>query len=441
MHPSIKQVSESADQNPSKNSAERENMNRFNKFLEEKLLPFSNKFANIPGMIVMRNAMMALVSVLVVGSMCAMFANFPVPAIKTALTPLNPLFVAMNKATTGSMGLIAAITIGYYAAKQWDVDIVPGMVVSVSGFLASQMTKDGLSTGGFDSNGLLTALLIGYWSVRFMHFLNEKNIGIKMPAGVPEAVAQSLNSLLPITVVVLVFGLISTVFGFEINAFLIAVMQPFANIFNTLPGYVIYHIACGFCFFCGLNSWVIMAPIYPILVSNSAANEAAALAGTELPYIITNATDILIWIGGTGATFGLVLLMIFRAKSETYKAVGKASLLPGIFEINEPVIFGTPICMNFLYFFPFVIFPGIMAGFTYWFMDIGLIAKASVANMTWRMPPVIAGFFMSNGDIRNTLWALILVVVSTLVYYPFFKIGDAQEYKKEQELAKEEEAR
>lgn len=137
-----------------------------------------------------------------------------------------------------------------------------------------------------------------------MAFLKKKNIGVKMPAGVPEAVAQSLNSLVPITVMVMVFAFISRVLGFEINAFLIGIMQPFANIFNTLPGYVIYHMACAFCFFCGLNSWIIMAPIFPILVSNGAANEAAYLAGETIPYIITNSTDILIWVGGTGATMG-----------------------------------------------------------------------------------------------------------------------------------------
>lgn len=410
-------------------------------FLENKLMPFTNKVGNIPALIVMRNAMMALVALLVVGSICAMLANFPIPAVKEFLVPLNPLFTAVNKATTGSMGLIAAITVGYYGAVQYNVDIVPAMAISVSSFLASQLTADGLNTGGLDSNGLLSALVIGFLTVKLLQLLKVKNIGIKMPAGVPEAVSQSLNSLIPITLMVMLFSFISIICKFEINAFMIQLFQPFANMFNTLPGYVIYHMACAFCFFCGLNSWIIMAAIYPILVSNGAANEAAFLAGETIPYIITNSTDILIWVGGTGATLALSILMSFRAKSATYKAVGKVSLIPGIFEINEPVIFGTPICMNPLYFLPFVILPGILAGATYILMDTGIIAMPMIANLTWRTPPIIIGWLMSNGSLSTTIWAIIVFAISFVAYYPFFKIGDKMEYEKEQELLKEEESK
>ena len=412
-------------------------MKKFYSFMEEKLVPFTNRVASIPFLVVMRNAMMSLVALLVVGSIAAMIAKLPIDAFQTVMAPVIPLFTAINQATTGMMGLTAAIAVGYYGATQYDVDVVPAMLISTCSFLASQLTEDGLNTGGLDSNGLLAALVIGFISVKVMAFLKKKNIGVKMPAGVPEAVAQSLNSLVPITVMVMVFAFISRVLGFEINAFLIGIMQPFANIFNTLPGYVIYHMACAFCFFCGLNSWIIMAPIFPILVSNGAANEAAYLAGETIPYIITNSTDILIWVGGTGATMALVLLMTFRAKSAAYKAVGKASLLPGIFEINEPVIFGTPICMNPLYFIPFVILPGILAGATYALMDAGIVAMPCIANLTWRTPPILIGYLMSNGHVSTLIWAILVFVITLVVYYPFFKIGDKMEYEKELETENE----
>ena len=414
-------------------------MKRFSNFLEEKMIPLSNRVAGIPCLIVMRNAMMSLVALLVVGSMCAMFANFPVGVVRNVLTPLAPWLTAMNKATTGCMGLIAAIMVGYYGAVQYDVDIVPAMSISTASFLASQLTADGLNTGGFDSNGLISALVIGFLTVKLLRLLEDRDIGIRMPAGVPEAVAQSLNALIPITVMVAVFSFISIVMGFEINTFMINLLQPFANIFNTLPGYVIYHIACAFCFFCGLNSWIVIAATYPILVANGAANEAAFLAGEQIPYIITNSTDILIWIGGTGTTLALVLLMTFRAKSSAYKAIGRASLLPGIFEINEPVIFGTPLCMNPLYFFPFVIMPGILAGATYILMDTGMIAMPCIANLTWRTPPIIIGWLMSNGSLSTTVWAVLVFVISFVGYYPFFKIGDKMEAEKELAIAAQEE--
>ncbi len=414
-------------------------MKKFTDFLENKLVPFTNKVAAVPFLVVMRNAMMSLVGMLVVGSLAAMLAKLPIDSYQTVMAPVIPLFSAINKATTGMMGLVAAVTVAYYGAIQYEVDIVPAMCISVGSFVASQLTPDGsLNTGGFDSNGLLSALVIGFFTVKFLAFLKKKNIGVKMPAGVPEAVAQSLNSLLPITLVIALFALIAVVFGFELNAFLINLLQPFAKIFNTLPGYVIYHIASALCFFCGLNSWIIMAPIYPILVSNGAANEAAYLAGETIPYIITNSTDILLWVGGTGATFCLCLLMAFRAKSAAYKAVGKASLLPGLFEINEPVIFGTPICMNPLYFIPFVIMPGVLAGVTYALMDLGIIGMPAIANITWRCPPILIGYLMANGDMRNFIWGICVFVITAIVYYPFFKIGDKMEYEKELAAENEE---
>jgi len=406
-------------------------MKRFADFLEEKMIPFSNRVAGISGLIVMRNAMMSLVALLVVGSMCAMFANFPIAAVKNVLVPLTPWLTGMNKATTGCMGLITAIMVGYYGAVQYDIDIVPSMAISTASFLASQLTTDGLNTGGFDSNGLISALVIGFLTVKLLKLLKDKNIGIKMPAGVPEAVAQSLNSLIPITIMVAIFSFISIVLGFEINKFMIDLLQPFANIFNTLPGYVIYHMACAFCFFCGLNSWIVCAAIFPILIANGAANEAAFLAGEQIPYIITNSTDILLFVGGTGATLGLVLLMTFRARSAAYRAVGRASLLPGIFEINEPVIFGTPICLNPLYFIPFVIMPGILAGATYILMDTGIIAMPCIANLTWRTPPIIIGWLMSNGSLSTTIWAIMVFLITLAGYYPFFLIGDKMEFEKE----------
>ncbi len=413
-------------------------MKKFETFLEEKLVPLTNKFASIPFLIVVRNAMMSIVGLLVVGSLAAMFAKLPFDWWQNLIVGIKPWLTSINSATTGVMGLVTAVMVGYYGSIQYDTDTAPSVVISTASFIASQLTADGLSTGAFDSNGLLSALVIGLLTVKLLAFLKKKDIGFHMPAGVPEAVAQSLNSLLPITICVGFFAFLSVVLGFEINAFMINLLQPFANIFNTLPGYVIYHMACGLCFFCGLNSWIIMAPIYPILVSNGAANEAALLAGETIPYIITNSTDILIWIGGTGSTFTLVLMMIFLAKSDAYKAVGKASLLPGIFEINEPVIFGTPICMNPLYFFPFVIMPGILAGTTYALMDAGIIGMPSVANLTWRTPPIIIGYLMANGDIRNLIWAIIVFVFSAVCYYPFFKIGDKMEYEKQLAAAKAE---
>lgn len=121
-------------------------MKKFYSFMEEKLVPFTNRVASIPFLVVMRNAMMSLVALLVVGSIAAMIAKLPIDAFQTVMAPVIPLFTAINQATTGMMGLTAAIAVGYYGATQYDVDVVPAMLISTCSFLASQLTEDGLNT-------------------------------------------------------------------------------------------------------------------------------------------------------------------------------------------------------------------------------------------------------------------------------------------------------
>lgn len=139
----------------------------------------------------------------------------------------------------------------------------------------------------------------------------------------------------------------------------------------------------------------------------------------------------MMWAGGTGATIGLVILMAFFAKSKQMKEIGKMSLGPGIFNINEPIIFGTPICFNGLFLIPFVLLPGVLAFTTYILMSTGIIQMGVVSMVPWTLPPVVCAFLMSGGAISTTIWGVCIVIISLLVYYPFFKIADKQALEEE----------
>ena len=152
---------------------------------------------------------------------------------------------------------------------------------------------------------------------------------------------------------------LTIVFNIRINDILGIVFSPLAMAVNTPLGYGIYHALCGLVFFCGINSAVVIGVVQPFIMQMGAANEAAYLAGEALPYSVTYATDSMIWAGGTGMTIGLVILMCFMARSAQYKTIGRMSVVPAIFNLNEPVIFGTPICFNPIFFIPFVFCPGL----------------------------------------------------------------------------------
>ena len=107
------------------------------------------------------------------------------------------------------------------------------------------------------------------------------------------------------------------------------------------------------------------------------------------------------------------------------------SIGPGIFNINEPIIFGTPICFNPIFLIPFVLLPGILAFTTFVLMTSGIIAMPTVSMVPWTTPPIIIGFLMTSGAWSTTIWAFLVVIISIIVYYPFFKIADKQQYQKE----------
>jgi Phosphotransferase system cellobiose-specific component IIC len=263
-----------------------------------------------------------------------------------------------------------------------------------------------------------------------------------MPDGVPPAVSDSFSSLIPASVVFIIFGVIAVVLGFNLNTFMSTLMSPVSNLLKTPWGYALYHSLMGLVFFCGINSAVVCDVAYPFLLANGIANEKAIRAGGAAIYGATYGTDVLIWAGGTGATIGLMILMSFVAKSKYFKTLGRMSIGPGIFNINEPIIFGTPICFNPIFLFPFVVLPGILAGSTILLMETGIIAMPTVSMVPWTTPPILIGFLMTSGALSTTIWSVLVIVISVIVYYPFFRVADKQQYEKElsesQEVLSEE---
>lgn len=407
-------------------------MDKVSQFIESKLMPIAVKVGGNKVLTIIRNGMCATMALLIIGSISVLLTSVPVPAIASFLEPAVPFFNAIYSVTTGMMGLFTAASIAYYASVEYDTDIFVSIITSVSTFLVTQFSVEGeLSMSGLGSEGLLTAMVVGFVTVKVMEVFKKKNIGIKMPAGVPAAVAESFSSLLPAIVVLAIFAVINIVLGFNINVVIGQFLSPLSNSLNTPWGYAIYHMLCGLVFFCGINSAVVIGVVQAFIMQNGAANEAALAAGEPLKYAATYATDTMIWAGGTGATIGLILLMSMLAKSKYYKTLGRMSVGPAVFNINEPVIFGTPICFNPIFLIPFVLLPGILAFSTYMLMSANIVEMPHVGVVPWTLPPIAVGFVMGGGAISAIVWSAAIVVISIIAYYPFFKIADKQQYEKE----------
>lgn len=413
-------------------------MNASTAFLEKHLMPWVARVGSNRALTIIRNAMCACMALLIIGSTSILLSNIPWTPLASFMAPAAPVFNAVFNATTGIMGLLTAASVAYYGALEYKQDIFVSIATSVSLFILSQyqLAEGGdyvLNIDGLGTSGLISAILIAFVTLKTLALFKEKNIGIRMPKGVPDAVSESFSSLLPALCLLAIFSLLVVVFHFTINVAIAKVMTPITWVLNSAPGYALYHMLCALVFFCGINSQVVIGVAMPFLMQNGALNEKAFRAGEQVMFAATNATDAMIWAGGTGATLGLVVLMSLTAKSQYFKKLGRMSLGPGIFNINEPIIFGAPVCFNPLFMLPFILTPGLIAASTYLLMQSGIIVMPHVANLPWTTPTFVVGFLMTGGSLSTTLWSFMIVIISMLVYFPFFRIADKQLYLKEQQ--------
>ena len=184
---------------------------------------------------------------------------------------------------------------------------------------------------------------------------------------------------------------------------------------------------------CGIHGsnivYGIAAPMLYILMDQ---NLQAFRTGKILPNIVSqNMFDIFVSVGGAGGTLGLAILMAFKAKSTHLKELGKLSFIPSLFNINEPIIFGTPIVMNPIMIIPFILNPLIAVSLAYFSMKIGIIGKLTGVSVPWTSPPFLGAFIASNGNIFTGILQLMIVSIQLIVWYPFFKLMDRKQINNE----------
>lgn len=163
------------------------------------------------------------------------------------------------------------------------------------------------------------------------------------------------------------------------------------------------------------------------------ANANAAAAGTELPAISAEPFyQWFIWIGGGGCTIDLALLLVMVCKSKYLKDLGKIGVIPAIFNINEPLIFGAPIVLNLTLAIPFVITPLVCAVIAWVVTELGIVSRV-IVTAPWTFPGPIDAFLATGGDWRAIVLSFILIAISIVIYYPFVKIYDRSFLSKEKE--------
>jgi cellobiose PTS system EIIC component len=442
-------------------------MGKFFAFLEKYFMPVAARLAGQKHLQALRDGIIMSMPMIIIGSVFLIVAFLPYfghdPNRQFLITDdsLRSKILIPQAATFGMMGLITAFGVAYRLAEAYEIDASSAGIMSLCAFLIAtpfatsfipEGTKkaitvtDVIPTAYMGSAGIFVAIILGIVSTEIYRFFLKKNIVIKMPDGVPPAVSKSFVALIPGFIVVTLVWLIRLLIDHlhEIGATTASSLhdvvgailtQPLSILTGSLAGTVVVVFLISLFWIGGLHGDNIVGTVMsPIWLKATGENAAAFAHHQPIPNIFTNEFyGSFVTIGGTGGTISFVILMIFWAKSRQLKQLGKLALPAGLFMINEPVIFGTPIVLNPLLIIPFFLAPIVNVVATYIGMDTGLVSR-TVAAVPWTTPPIISGFFATGGHISGAVMQTISMILDFLIYLPFFRLWDKLKTKEEKDL-------
>jgi len=416
-------------------------------FIENHLAEPMAKLSEQRHLRAVRDGIISTLPIIIVGSFFLIFAFPPVPAdsfigrfaAENIFTILLPYRLTMF-----IFALYASFGIGHSLARSYDLDGLSGAQIAAVAFLMTLTPSvvDGigfaLPMGSLGGGGMFVAILVSLGAVEIQRLLLSTKFKISMPEQVPASVARSFENLSPMAVVVVLMGLISYVLEFDWHGTATTLFAPLVTASDTWIGVMIPVFLITLFWSAGIHGVSVVGsvarPIWTVLLDANTQAVADGVSGTQLPHIAPEPFyQWFIWIGGSGATIGLLILLVMFSKSKYAKSLGRTSLLPGIFNINEPLVFGAPIVLNPILIIPFVIAPIVMGTVAYVVTAIGLVNRVSVLA-PWTLPGPIGAYLATGGDWRAIILNLLLIALSVVIYYPFFRIYD----KKQFELEKEE---
>lgn len=410
----------------------------FFEFLEQKMMPVMGKIGAQRHVLAIRDGVIVTIPLTVIGGLSLIVANPPFDAkTATGFAKSWLTFAVAHKdqlqmpyyMTMALMSVFAVLALGYSLSNSYKMNPLNGAVLSLMTYLvmAGQAIVDPklgrlLPAKYMDGQGIFTAIIAGILAVEVTRFLKAKNITIKMPDGVPPAIAASFDSLVPAVVLMLLVYPISLALQLKLGApvpqLIMNIFKPLISAVDSPFGVFFVAILAQLLWSVGIHGSSVVGSIAnPFKEANLAANAAAHAAGQPMPAIFTTPFwSFFIVIGGSGATLALVFWYL-RSKSTQLKSIGKVALLPALFNINEPIIFGTPMVFNPALFIPFIFAQPICAVIAYYCVKFGLVGKA-FATVPWTTPAPL-GAMIAAADWRAGVLVLVLAVIAGLIYWPF----------------------
>ncbi|MFT8917824.1 MAG: PTS transporter subunit EIIC [Oenococcus sp.] len=428
--------------NESENKAQRK------RFLD-KFSEVSAKIGNEVHLRSLRDAFATIMPLFILAGLAVLINNviFPFVAKGQALANLQFWGNMVTNGTLNIAGLVLAPVIGFTLARNKGFTngllaavIALSSLIIVMPFTLSVLPNGAkkavdltgvLSFSNLGTTGMFAGIIIGLVATEiFIRLSKIKHLKINIGGNVPPSVSASFSDMIPVILTLSLMALLSALLLVLGKTNLIAlitniIQEPLRSFNTSLPGMLFIYSCGNFLFTLGIHQTVINGTLLdPVLLINMNKNMAAYAAHQQIPYILTNTfRDTFGMIGGTGSTLCLLIAIFIFSRNRVSKNVASLASAPGIFNINEPVIFGYPIVFNIPMMIPFVLQPVIGILIAYFFTTIGWMSRV-VVLIPWTTPPLLSAYLATAGDWRAVLVQLLIIILGVLFYIPFMKISE-----------------
>lgn len=407
----------------------------------EKMKPFFEKISNNPYLRAIRDGFITLIPVILFSSIFLLVAYVPNIFNFFWSPEVEGILMKAYNGSMGILGLLMASTVAKSLTENFNgklpktnqINSVSAMMAALIGFvlIGVDPIEGGLATGFMGTKGLLTAFVVGFIVPNVYRFCVKNNITIKMPDEVPGNISQTFKDLIPMTISVVFFWLFDLFFrnlaGVGFSEKIIELFQPIFTAADGYFGLALIFGAMAFFWFVGIHGPSIVEPaVAAIYITNVEVNLQLFQNGEHADRILSQGAQYFVaTLGGTGATLMITLMFAFLAKSKQLKTIGRASSVPVLFGVNEPILFGAPIVLNPVFFIPFILAPIANVWLFKFFVD-ALGMDGFIYNLPWTTPGVL-GLILGTGFAGLSFVLMpLLLVVDFVIYYPFFKVYDSQ---------------
>lgn len=433
-------------------------MEKFIRFMDTKVGPVAMRIGSLKYIKAISMGMMSLIGIIIIASLANLVQNLQIEAYQNFLmtTPIGQtLWNICQNITWGTLsmyGLLVCLSIGQSLWREYGHKGHEGAAVAVAAYLitvpwmpmitigeVSEPVYGWINYSSFSATSLFTCMLVALFSVELLHRLNNiEKLKIKMPSSVPTAVSASFSTLFPIALTIIAFGVVtfaitSLTGGQSLNDLITTIIAtPLRGFTNNIFAAIAIPTLVSFLWFFGIHGTNIIGPIAgaalaPYGMENIEMYAQGIADWSQYNIVTPEFIAAFVYMGGAGCTIALLIAM-FISNRKRHKVLLSLAGPTGLFNINEPVIFGLPIVLNPVIMIPFICVPAVLGAISYLAVDAGLVHPV-VATVPWTTPPILRAFFATGMHWTGAALATFNIVIATMIYFPFIRLMERQEAK------------